>query len=484
MNTGRPERRFHPPELPAPPEGLPPETARLLEGAVRQALADAVRAFGGGEGGATPTSAAAPGGGTRGTADEVRAPGERTSDGGYEVPSYAHRGRPVTVPLRDGPGAPAAGPVGRPAGGLGPATGSGGGRRDLGAGARPWGEPAPPPAPARPGEWGPERLVGLRTRLGEGYEHAPLGRISLDSLTIGSTELPLVPVLGDTGPGRTVADRLGAGAFSLDPVARERFGPAATPVPGAGYAVRRLTDDGQRHDTGLRVVTRDTDSVPYGILAYTGALGPVREDMGPVGPRVPEGADGAGLFSGLLWGADEHLDEVVECVRGLAAEVCPEGAAPDRHWFWGATVDCVEHPVVLADRGPRELRDVYLEKLEQGEFFVAGRVLCQLVLTLLGLPGRLPAPDPPALRRLGPADLGGIGARPADVVRFLHAEPHATLTADGVLLSLGADTDVLVAGPWDKGTFALRRAELATAPEPGDLPPTSAGTDAPPVTPS
>lgn len=47
MNTGRPERRFHLPEAVVRPEGLPADTARLLEAAVRQALADAVRAAGG-----------------------------------------------------------------------------------------------------------------------------------------------------------------------------------------------------------------------------------------------------------------------------------------------------------------------------------------------------------------------------------------------------------------------------------------------------
>ncbi|MEU6975402.1 MULTISPECIES: hypothetical protein [unclassified Streptomyces] len=466
MNTGRRERRFHPPDVPARPEGISPETARLLESAVRQALSDAVRTLGDGTSGATPTSAAAPDG-ARDAAAPPRPPGEGTSGDGYEVPSYADAGRPVTVPLRDGPGVPATGPVGRPAGGLGPAEVTGSGTRDLGGGARPWDAPAPP---ARPGEWAPERLATLRTRMGDGFEHAPLGRISLDDLTVGSTEVALVPALGDTGPGRTVADRLGPGAFYLDPVARERLGPAATPVPGAGYAVHRVTADGHRHDTGLRVVTQDTGTVPSGILACTGDLGPVREHTGAVRPRVPEGADGAGLFSGVLWGADEHLDQVVECVRVLAEAVRPEGPGRDRHWFWDATADCVEHPLVVASRGPRELRELYVDKLDQGEFFLAGRVLCQLVLMLLSLPGRLADPGPLTLRRVGPADLGALGLRAADVIRFLFAGPHAVLTAEGALLGLGGGADVLVAGPWDKGTSALCRSGLATALEEGDLP--------------
>ncbi|MER5199998.1 hypothetical protein ACWD3J_41585 [Streptomyces sp. NPDC002755] len=477
MTTGPRERRFHPPELPARPEGLAPETARLLELAVRRALADAVQMVVGVPPGGTPTAAAAPDG-ARPAVEESRAPGERISADGYEVPSYADAGRPVIVPLLDGPGLPATGPVGRPAGGLGLAAHTGSGVRDLGAGARPWGAPRSAPAPPAPaGEWAPERLATLRTRMGDGFRYAPLGRISLDRLTVGSTELPLVPVLGGTGPERTVADRLGAGAFYLDPLARERLGPAATTLPGAGYAVHRVTDDGHRHDTGLRVVTSDTGTVPAGILActvpYAGELGP-----GPdARPHPLEGADGACLFSGLLWGADEHLDQIVECVGALAAAVRPTGHAGETLWFWGASADCVEHPQVLAEQGPRELREIYREKLEQGEFFDAGRALCQMVLTLLSLPGRLPVPYRPTLRRVAVADLGGIGVRALDVICFLLGGPHATLTAEGALLALAGDHAVLVAVPGDKGTRALSRSGLAMALEAGDVPLTVAETE-------
>ncbi|MFD9724985.1 hypothetical protein [Streptomyces sp. NPDC059072] len=476
MSTGRHERRFHPPELPVRPEGLAPETARLLELAVRQAVADAVQALDGDRTGG-PTTPAAPPGGARPAAEASPASAPRASVDGYEVPSYADAGRPVALPLLDGPGPAATGAVGRPAGGLGLAAHTGSGARDLGAGARPWGAPASPASsPAHEGEWAPERLATLRTRMGDGFRHAPLGSISLDRLTVGSAELPLVPALGGTGPERTVADRLGAGAFYLDPLARERLGPAATTLPGAGYAVHRVTDDGHRHDTGLRVVTPDTGTVPAGILAYTV---PYAGEIGPGADARPyplEGADGACLFSGLLWGADEHLDQVVECVGALAAAVRPAGHAGDAGdagetlWFWGASADCVEHPLVLAEQGLRELREIYREKLEQGEFFDAGRVLCQLVLTLLSLPGRLPVPQRPALRRVAVADLGGIGVRALDVIGFLLGEPHATLTAEGALLALAGDHAVLVAVPGDKGTRALSRSELATALEAGDVP--------------
>ncbi|KKZ68945.1 hypothetical protein VO63_36900, partial [Streptomyces showdoensis] len=140
MNTGRPERRFHLPEAVVRPEGLPADTARLLEAAVRQALADAVRAAGGQP--SDPPAAAAH--------DAARTGAEEPSEDGYRVPGYDAAGRPVTVRLRRAPrwGAPG------PAGGLGLGPGAGTRGRNLGGGARTG--PALPsataaaPVPARP----------------------------------------------------------------------------------------------------------------------------------------------------------------------------------------------------------------------------------------------------------------------------------------------------------------------------------------------
>ncbi|MGW5420899.1 hypothetical protein ACWEV0_11835, partial [Streptomyces sp. NPDC003943] len=118
MNTGRPERHFHLPESVARPEGLATDTARLLEAAVRQALADAVRAAGG-HLSETPAPEAHGG---------ARAEGEETSGDGYQVPSYDRGGRPVTVRFRGASRWGAAGP----AGGLGTGSGAGAGGRDSG----------------------------------------------------------------------------------------------------------------------------------------------------------------------------------------------------------------------------------------------------------------------------------------------------------------------------------------------------------------
>lgn len=547
MNTGRPERRFHLPEALPRPDGLAPETARLLEVAVLQGLADAVRTAGGGTvgTGSEPDPQAARGGGR----DDGR--GEGTGDG-YEVPSYARAGRPVTLPLfREAGGGAATGS----AGGLGVRSGAGTGGRNLGGGGRnPGGgartAPEPRSVPREP-SWTPERLAALRTRMGHAYRQALLGRISADSLVVGSTGVRLVPALGGTDGERTVGARLGAGAFYLEPIARERVGLVAAAVPGAGFAVHRVTGDGRRHDTGLRVIARDAATVPAGVLAYTGDFTTLREvtvvghrtgdpraaaaliaaalehglagapgsvvaatlkdhlkgldddelmacfgelrRLGKLGEtfalvrsrgfrdylherRVPwtyvlahwepHATDMAAVFGGVLWGGGEYHTQIIEVVYELA------GSPSERERFWTGLVTLVQHPLVTAEAGLRQLRDVLLEKLEQLEFFDAGRLIGQLVVTLLTLPSAvraLPRLGGGAVRavlavdRVGVAALDGIGLRLVDVVRFLLSERPSTVTPEGVLLSLGGGDDILAAGTRARGTSAVSRAEVVQA---------------------
>lgn len=538
MNTGRPECQFHPPETIARPEGLAPETARLLEAAVRQALADAVRAAGGRFAGAPPPAAH----------DGARREGEEPSEDGYRVPSYDAAGRPVTVRLRrDRGGAP---PFGRPAGGLGLGAGAGTGGRNLGSGARTApvrSTAAAPPARERP--WTPERLAALRTRMGHEYRHALLGRISVDSLVVGSGSVRLVPALGGTDHERTIAVRLGAGAFYLDPIARERVGLVAAAVPGAGYAVHRVGADGHRHDTGLRVITRDAASVPAGVLAYTGDLTTIREvtvvgrrprDPRAVAARIadvlhhltqapgsvatatlkgflrdldddevmtcfeelrklgrlgetlvlvrvrafraylqerhvpwsyvignwePNLADGAAVFSGVLWGAGESISDVLDMIGVLA------GSADARHEIWKAAVTAVQHPLITGQEGLRALRDTFWEHLERLEFFDAGRFLGQLVVAVMTLPEAVRALPKlagsvvgvvAAFNRIGVAVLDRIGLTLRDVVRFLLTEHRVKVTDTGIALIMSGD-DILVSGPKVKGTAAIAHGEILQA---------------------
>ncbi|MFF0750512.1 hypothetical protein [Streptomyces sp. NPDC004267] len=299
MNTSRPERHFHLPASIARPEGLATRAAGLLEAAVRQALADAVRAAGGHL--AEDPSAPAAHGGSRAVEEETSGDGERDGGAdGYRVPSYDAAGRPVTVRLRRAPRWGTAGP----AGGLGTWKGSGTGGAGLGGavGATPALRSAAeaPAAPERP--WTPERLAALRTRMGHDHRQALLGRIDADSLVTGGRSVRLVPALGEGADReRTVAARLGAGAFYLESITRERVGlVAATESTGSGgYLVHRVTDDGRRHDTGLRVITRDTAPVPAGILAYTGDLTTIRE-VRIVGRRPRDPRAVAAAIAGVL----------------------------------------------------------------------------------------------------------------------------------------------------------------------------------------
>ncbi|MEU7018233.1 hypothetical protein [Streptomyces sp. NPDC046385] len=539
MSTGRTERHFHLPETIARPEGLAPDTARLLELAVRQALADAVRAAGGHPSPSPPRPAH----------HEPRAQAEAAPGDGYRVPSYDAAGRPVTVPLRR---APRWGGAGRPAGGLGLGAAAGTGARDLGGGARPRQQVPSAPAPERP--WTPERLAALRTRMGRAYRDALLGRISVDSLVVGSSDIRLVPALGGTDHERTVAVRLGAGAFSLEPIARERVGVVAAAVPGAGYAVHRVTDDGRREDTGLRVIARDTRPVPAGFLAYTADFTTLREvrivgrrpgdfraaaagfaaalerglawappsvvtatvkdflrgldhgelmdafeelrTLGKLGQALalvrvrgvrlylrergvpwsfvfgnwePGAADGAQLFAGILWGVGEFEYQALELLGTLVGSVFDARLAEERNLLWAALVTAVTHPVVTAQEGARQLVAAFKEKLEQLEFFDAGRIIGQIVMSLLALAeavkslpgiGKGAARAVAAFNRVGVAALDRIGVRLIDVARLLLSERAVRVTTSGVLLSIGEGDDILAAGAKAKGTSVISKAEV------------------------
>lgn len=546
------ERHYHLPGSVPCPEGMSPATARLLETAVREALRAAVRRSSADD--ASPL-AVPPDPRERYTDDRAR-------EGGYWIPSYDGSGRPVTVRVT-GPGTPA---TGRPAGGLGPGSHSGSGARNLGGGAgrsRPAtaGAAAAHPAAAAPArEWTEVSLATLRVRMGHGYEHTPLGRISADSLLIGGTSVRLVPALGGTDADRTLAARLGGGAFYLDPIARERVGLVAAAVPGAGYAIQRVGDDGRRQDTGLRVITWDTATVPAGILAYTSDLTTLREirivgskpgdpkaaaariaaalkdglamapasviattlkahlrglgddeimvaleelrRLGRLGEALalvrvrefrqflkehgvpwsyvfanwePDVADGAAVFSGVLWGAGENLYQVLELVTVLAGSLFSEKLAQERHQFWTAIVAFVQHPLVTGEQGLRLLRDTFLEKVEQLEFFDAGRIIGQIAMTLLTLPKAIASVPKLAastarlavtITRVGVAVLDRIGLRLAEVVKFLLAERHAFATPNGVILMMSGD-DILLSGSQVKGTAALAHSEVVKALETG-----------------
>ncbi|MGW9040750.1 hypothetical protein ACWGQ4_38045, partial [Streptomyces sp. NPDC055721] len=258
-------RHYHLPEPPARPDGLSPEAARRLERVVREAVEAAIRRV--------PPA----GGDARGTGRPPREPyaPERAATEGYRVPSFDGEGRPVVLPVR-GTGAQGGGTTGRAvgggatprtAGGVGPGSRSGAGALNLGglAGRR---RTDPSPAGSTTSQ---TALAAVRDRMGPAFRAAPLGRITLNTLYFAETSAHLMPALGAAAQASpaAVSARLGPGTFYLQPVPRDRMGIVAATAPGAAYAVQRVAADGSRHDTGLRVLTRDTDPVPAGILAYT-----------------------------------------------------------------------------------------------------------------------------------------------------------------------------------------------------------------------
>ncbi|MFJ2172233.1 hypothetical protein ACIOHE_04865 [Streptomyces sp. NPDC087851] len=541
-------RRYHLPESLPRPVGLSPDTARLLGIAVRQALDDAVRAAEARRNASETLTGPASGSGGRGSASGEQAVGA------YPVPSYDDRGSPVALPLVRASGQ-GGGPVtaGRPAGGIGASAAPAGGGRDLGRGAGT--RPAPTPAPPR--AWTPQALEALRARMGHGYRDAVIGRISADSLVVGGQSIRLVPALGDGADReRTVAARIGDGAFYLDPIPRDRFRLLAAAVPGAGYAVQRVGADGRRQDTGLRVLTWNTATVPAGILAYTSGLTTLREitvvgrrpgdpraaaariadvlhhltqapgsvaavtlkaylrdldddevmacfeelrKLGRLGETLalvrvrefraylkerhvpwsyifanwePNLADGAAVFSGVLWGAGESVTDVLEIIGMLAGSVFSERLAQERHQFWTAVVTAVQNPLITGQEGLRQLRDTFWERLAQLEFFDAGRFLGQLVVAVMTLPeavralpklGRSAVRVVAAFNRIGVAVLDRIGLTLRDMVRFLLTEQRAFVTDNNVVLMMSGGDDILASGPKVKGTVAIAHGEVVQA---------------------
>ncbi|MFJ2211589.1 hypothetical protein ACIQVO_03965 [Streptomyces sp. NPDC101062] len=541
-------RRYHLPESLPRPVGLSPDTARLLGIAVRQALDDAVRAAEARRNASETLTGPASGSGGRGSASGEQAVGA------YPVPSYDDRGSPVALPLVRASGQ-GGGPVaaGRPAGGIGGGAGPAGGGRYLGRGAG----TRPEPTPAPPRAWTPQALEALRARMGHGYRDAVIGRISADSLVVGGQSIRLVPALGDGADReRTVAARIGDGAFYLDPIPRDRFRLLAAAVPGAGYAVQRVGADGRHQDTGLRVLTWNTATVPAGILAYTSDLTTLREitvvgrrpgdpraaaariadvlhhltqapgsvaavtlkaylrdldddevmacfeelrKLGRLGETLalvrvrefraylkerhvpwsyifanwePNLADGAAVFSGVLWGAGESVTDVLEIIGMLAGSVFSERLAQERHQFWTAVVTAVQNPLITGQEGLRQLRDTFWERLEQLEFFDAGRFLGQLVVAVMTLPeavralpklGRSAVRVVAAFNRIGVAVLDRIGLTLRDMVRFLLTEQRAFVTDNNVVLMMSGGDDILASGPKVKGTVAIAHGEVVQA---------------------
>ncbi|MFI9213644.1 hypothetical protein ACIGW7_36590 [Streptomyces sp. NPDC053253] len=276
-------RHYHLPEPPARPDGLSPAAARRLERVVREAVEAAIRRV--------PPA----GGDARGTGRPPREPyaPDRAATEGYRVPSFDGEGRPVVLPVR-GTGAHGGGTTGRAVGGgatpraasgVGPGGRSGAGALNLGglAGRR-------RPDPSSVGSTTSQAaLAAVRDRMGPAFRAAPLGRITLNTLFFGDSSAHLMPALGAAAQASpaTVSARLGPGTFYLQPVPRDRMGLVAAAAPGAAYAVQRVAADGSRLDTGLRVLTRDTDPVPAGIVAYT-------TDTAAAPPPPPAPAGGKG----------------------------------------------------------------------------------------------------------------------------------------------------------------------------------------------
>ncbi|UNZ21175.1 PD-(D/E)XK nuclease family protein [Streptomyces sp. 891-h] len=192
----------------------------------------------------------------------------------------------------------------------------------------------------------------------------------------------------------------------------------------------------------------------------------------------PSAADTAAVFSGVLWGAGENLYQALEVLAVLAGAPFSEQLAKERHQLWTAVVTFAEHPVLSSYEGLRQLRDVFLEKLEQLEFFEAGRIIGQVVMTLLTLPeavASVPKLASGAARlavtvtRVGVALLDRIGLRFAELVKFLLSEHHAMATPHGIVLVTSGE-DILVSGPKVKGTAAIGQQEVVEALQAGKGP--------------
>lgn len=101
----------------------------------------------------------------------------------------------------------------------------------------------------------------------------------------------------------------------------------------------------------------------------------------------PGAQDTAAMFAGVMVGGGENVYQVLELAAALAggAFFSEELARKERE-FWQAIGQLLRHPLISVAEMVRTLYDAFIGKLLQLQFFDAGRILGNALVTLLTIP--------------------------------------------------------------------------------------------------
>lgn len=414
-------------------------------------------------------------------------------------------------------------------------------------------------------------LTALRQRMGAEYGKARLGRIDGSDLHVEGHTVRLLMSHDREHSAGTVGTTLGAGVFYLNPVPRKHAGLVAL-TEGGVYAVSRVAQDGEREDTGVRVVTWGLASIPAGVLAYVPSnviwlqqttivgrpppdikaiaaavaadldrhhkawapasvtsmvvLARMRGldhdelmkllselgDLGKLGQMLtlvrasefrnflrdrqvpwtyvfanwePNIQDAAAFFAGVLIGGGENAYDMLKFVADLVGVLFSDELVKKAREFWLGVVRLANHPLLFMDAGMRALRDAivegmpalrdaFLERLFRLEFFDAGRILGNAVVTLMTLASAIKSLPKLAasvtrltvsFTKVSVGVAERFGLRLVDLARAAAARiPTVMITDTGHVLAVKGP-NILVMAAKDRPTLAVSRAEVLLAAE-------------------
>jgi hypothetical protein len=185
----------------------------------------------------------------------------------------------------------------------------------------------------------------------------------------------------------------------------------------------------------------------------------------------PSFNDSGLFFAGFLFGAGESVADALRLVAILIGGSFSEELAEERSALFEGVRRLVEHPVLSAVQGARQLVAAVEDALWELEFFEAGRILGNLTVVLLTLPSairalpRAVAALAGAAVRLATLTLAAVrqlGVSLRALAAFLREPAVRMVTAEGLtLMKVGEEVVVL-----DRGARPLGRLErLFTAAE-------------------
>lgn len=155
--------------------------------------------------------------------------------------------------------------------------------------------------------------------------------------------------------------------------------------------------------------------------------------------------DQLALFAGFLVGVGESFYDAARLLYVLTGSIFSRELAEEGAEMIAGAKQFFSHPIVIGIQGARLLAATFEEKLWKLEFFDAGRILGQVVITVLTLPSavRSTARLAVSVARLTVRGLRTLGVTLADLRAFLLTPRERLVTSAGrVLMEAGDDIAV------------------------------------------